>query len=104
MSEPGKKYDEWVVTDHREEVVEPPLYKVILHNDDYTTMDFVVMILEAVFHKPHEEATAIMLNVHQQGRGLAGIYSRDIAETKAAQVKNLARRNDYPLRCTFEKA
>ncbi len=104
MSEPGKKYDEWVVTDNREEVTEPPLYKVILHNDDYTTMDFVVMILETVFHKSHQEATVIMLNVHQHGRGIAGVYTRDIAETKATQVKNMARRNDYPLRCTFEKA
>ena len=103
MSEPIRKYDDWVVTEHREEVTEPPMYKVILHNDDYTTMDFVVMVLETVFHKPREEATSIMLNVHRQGRGVAGVYTRDVAETKATQVKNLARRNDFPLRCTFER-
>ena len=87
----------------REELQEPPLYKVILHNDDYTTMDFVVMILEEIFHKSTEEATRIMLNVHHQGRGVAGIYTREIGETKVATVHRLARKNQFPLKCSLEQ-
>ena len=88
----------------REMVVEPPLFKVLLHNDDYTTMEFVVMILESVFHKSAMEATKIMLNVHNTGIGVAGIYTRDIAETKAKLVQDLAKRYEHPLKCTIEKA
>jgi ATP-dependent Clp protease adaptor protein ClpS len=86
------------------EVQEPPLYKVLLHNDDYTTMDFVLTILENVFHKSTAEATTIMLNVHEQGIGVAGIYTREISETKVTVVHELARKNEYPLRCSIEKA
>ncbi len=88
----------------REKLQEPPFYKVLLHNDDYTTMDFVVMILEMIFGKSTEEATAIMLNVHHQGCGVAGIYTREIGETKVAEVHQLARQNEYPLRCSLERA
>jgi ATP-dependent Clp protease adaptor protein ClpS len=77
---------------------------VLLHNDDYTTMDFVVMVLETIFHKSAEEATLIMLNVHEQGVGVAGVYPRDVAETKAILVHDLARKNEYPLKCSVEKA
>ncbi|MGI6657235.1 MAG: ATP-dependent Clp protease adapter ClpS [Desulfobulbus sp.] len=87
----------------REELREPPFYRVLLHNDDYTTMDFVVMILETVFHKNTEEATRIMLNVHHRGIGVAGRYTREIAETKVAIVHRTARRNQFPLRCSLEK-
>lgn len=82
---------------------EPPLYRVLLHNDDYTTMDFVVMILQTVFHKNTEEATRIMLNVHHQGIGIAGIYTREIAETKVAIVHQMAKQHQFPLRCSLEK-
>mgnify|MGYP001259468047 CR=1 FL=1 len=90
-------------TTSREVVQEPPLYKVLLHNDDYTTMDFVVMILQTVFQKNTEEATRIMLNVHHQGIGIAGIYTREIAETKVAVVHQMAKQHHFPLRCSLEK-
>ena len=93
-----------VATRSREVVKEPPLFKVLLHNDDYTTMDFVIMILKGVFNKDSEEATRIMMNVHQQGIGVAGIYSRDIAETKVSMVHDLARKHEHPLKCSLEQA
>ncbi len=83
---------------------EPPLFKVLLHNDDYTTMEFVVSILENIFQKTMQEATRIMLHVHNDGIGIAGIYTKEICETKIAIVHGLARKNDYPLRCSMEKA
>jgi ATP-dependent Clp protease adaptor protein ClpS len=81
----------------------PPLYKCILLNDDYTPMEFVVEILKQVFHKPHAEATRIMLHVHQNGMGIAGIYPHEIAETKVRTVEELARESQYPLKCVMEK-
>lgn len=81
----------------------PPLYSVFLLNDDYTTMDFVIHILETVFHKPVIEATRIMLHVHKNGKGLAGIYTREIAETKIETVHNIAREHEFPLKCSMEK-
>ena len=104
MSVPDKKTDGGVLTDEKQKVLEPPLYKVLLHNDDYTTMDFVVTILETVFHKDPGEATRIMLNVHQQGIGIAGIYTREVADTKIHIVHDLARRNEFPLKCSMEQA
>lgn len=80
----------------------PPMYKVILLNDDFTPMDFVVMVLEQIFRKTHADALNVMLEVHQKGAGLAGIYTRDVAETKVDQVIEYARINDYPLQCTLE--
>jgi len=94
----------WVVTDVRKRVTEPPMYKVILHNDDYTTMDFVVMVLEVVFHKSRGEAARIMMNVHRLGAGVAGIFTRDVAETKIVIVHDLARKNEHPLKCSLERA
>ncbi len=87
----------------REEVQEPPLFKVLLHNDDYTTMDFVIMVLETVFGRDTTEATRIMLNVHHQGHGVAGVYTREIGETKVAVVHRMARKNQFPLKCSLEK-
>lgn len=83
---------------------EPKLFKVILLNDDYTTMDFVVSILEAVFQKSPAEATRIMLEVHNKGSGLCGLYPKQIAETKVAMVEERAKAEGHPLRCTMEES
>ena len=81
----------------------PSLYRVLLLNDDYTPMEFVVYVLERFFQKNQEEATTIMLHVHQNGVGLCGVYTYEVAETKVAQVLDLARRHEHPLQCTMEK-
>lgn len=82
---------------------EPSLYQVILLNDDYTPMDFVVEILEAFFYMDRERATQIMLTVHTEGEAVCGVYSRDIAETKMTQVNECARENQHPLMCTIRR-
>jgi ATP-dependent Clp protease adaptor protein ClpS len=87
----------------RKKVKRPPLYKVLLHNDDFTTMEFVVEILMHVFSKSPEDATKIMLNVHKKGIGLCGVYSYEIAETKVDRVHFLAREHGFPLRCSMER-
>jgi ATP-dependent Clp protease adaptor protein ClpS len=94
-----------VVTERRTQTKtkKPSMYKVILLNDDYTPMEFVVELLKVVFHKPHAEATRIMLHVHQNGMGVAGVYPFEIAETKVRTVDDLARENQFPLKCTMEK-
>ena len=84
-------------------IQEPDMYKVLLHNDDYTTMDFVVEVLMVVFSKDFQEATRIMLDVHRQGVGLCGVYIYEVAETKVDTVHALARENGFPLKCTMEK-
>ena len=91
-----------VVTEHILEVKEPQLYKVLLHNDDYTTMEFVISILETIFHKTANDAAQIMLNVHNEGVGIAGIYTKEICETKISVVHQLAKKNEFPLRCSME--
>jgi len=83
--------------------VRPPrMYRVLLHNDDYTTMDFVVEVLISVFHKAAAEATRVMLDVHRQGHGVCGVYTLDVARTKAGEVRRRARKQQFPLRCTCE--
>jgi ATP-dependent Clp protease adaptor protein ClpS len=82
---------------------EPPRYTVYLHNDDYTTMDFVVDILVTVFHKPPPEAFAIMMCIHNKGRGACGVYSREIAEARVCAVRERAEANGFPLLCTMER-
>ena len=82
----------------------PQLYNVLLHNDDYTTTEFVVEVLVAVFHKSVEEAVGIMLSVHRKGVGTAGTYTYDIARTKAMRVREMAREREFPLLCTVEPA
>lgn len=82
----------------------PRLYRVLLHNDDYTTMEFVVMVLVVVFHHSEAEAMRIMLHVHKSGVGVAGVYSREVAETRVQQVTRLARDHEFPLKCTMEPA
>lgn len=81
----------------------PSMYKVLLLNDDYTPMEFVIHILEQFFTKTRQEATDIMLNVHRKGVGICGVYTYEIAESKVAQVMDFARANDQPLQCTMEK-
>lgn len=92
-----------VLTKEEIKTKEPSMYKVILLNDDYTSMEFVVQILETVFHKTPVEAKGVMLLVHEKGSGLAGIYTKDIAETKIAIVQQLARQKEYPLKCRMEQ-
>ena len=82
----------------------PSMYTVLMLNDDYTPMEFVVHVLERFFHKNQEEATRIMMHVHQRGVGICGVYTFEIAETKVAQVVDYARKHQHPLQCTMEKA
>lgn len=93
-----------VVTGAKTLTKTPSKYKVILHNDDYTPMDFVVMVLETFFRKDHASATKIMLEVHNKGFAVCGVYTYDVAETKVAQVTHKARAHEHPLKCTLEKA
>lgn len=86
------------------ELAPPPMYKVVLHNDDFTPMDFVVEVLTAFFNKDQEQAVQIMLAVHHQGKGTCGIFSRDIAETKCHQVNQYARECQHPLLCDIDRA
>ena len=86
----------------RPELKKPPLFKVVLLNDDYTPMEFVVEVLETFFLMNREQATQVMLTVHMQGKGVCGVYTRDIAETKAAQVNEYAREHQHPLLCEIE--
>jgi len=102
MSDKHSDQEGSVVTEHILEVKEPQLYKVLLHNDDYTTMEFVISILETVFHKTANDAAQIMLNVHNEGVGIAGVYTREICETKISVVHQLAKKNEFPLRCSME--
>ena len=87
---------------HRVNLLEPRRYKVIIHNDDFTTMEFVVMVLVQVFLKSEEEAQALMLQVHHSDKAVVGVYSYDIATSKARKATNMAREQDYPLRLTVE--
>jgi ATP-dependent Clp protease adaptor protein ClpS len=103
MSEYSPETEEEVISETRDEIDEPPMYKVLLHNDDYTTMEFVVEILMLVFNKSPEEAVEIMLNVHQKGIGICGVYTYEISETKVNTVHDLARENGFPLKCTMEE-
>lgn len=92
-----------VITREKTQTKRPDLYKVLLLNDDYTPMEFVVHVLERYFQKSVEEATRIMLMVHQQGVGVCGVYTYEVAETKVTQVMDFARKHQHPLQCTLEK-
>ena len=97
--------DPRIVPEKNEEaaIKEPAKYKVLLHNDDYTTMEFVVQVLMDVFKKSEAEATQIMINVHKNGIGVCGIFTAEVAETKVAMVSQMARKHGYPLKCTMEE-
>ena len=87
-----------------QEIREPKMYRVLLHNDDYSTMDFVIEVLISIFHKPAADATRIMLDVHKKGMGICGVYTYDIAATRVARVHQLAKKREFPLKCSLEEA
>jgi len=103
MLPPQSQYGEAPVAESHEKVEEPSLFKVLLHNDDYTTMEFVVWVLESVFNMTEDDAVRVMLNVHVQGVGVAGIYTFEVAQMKVEKTTAMARENEYPLLCTMEK-
>ena len=105
MSERRTEGDVGVVTRTKrsQKIARPKRYKVLLHNDDYTTMEFVIWVLKEVFHHDEAKAVQIMLHVHRTGFGVAGVYTREIAESRVQQVEQLARRYEFPLRCSVEE-
>ena len=100
---PEDEGDFGVALDSRPKTKRPPLYKVLILNDDYTPMEFVIMVLELFFGLTHQESFELMLAVHKKGLAVVGVYSREIAETKVAQVLDMAQRHEHPLQCTMEK-
>ena len=100
----GPGNDSSVLTKTKSKTQRPPLYKVLLLNDDYTPMEFVVLVLKRFFGMDLEQATRVMLHVHQRGVGVCGIFTYEVAETKVNQVMDFARQNQHPLQCTLEKA
>ena len=98
-----KEFDSDLLLEDKDQLKEPRRYAVLLYNDDYTTMEFVVEVLRKFFKKTEEQAYEVMFEVHQKGRGIAGIYSLEIAETKVAQVHSYAKRNGFPLLCGLEE-
>lgn len=96
--------DDLSVQEAKPALKRPPLFQVVLLNDDYTPMDFVVQLLEMIFTMTREKATQVMLHVHTRGRGVCGVFTRDIAETKVEQVNTFAREHQHPLKCIMEKA
>jgi|TARA_B110000967_G_C18808693_1_gene522415 ATP-dependent Clp protease adaptor protein ClpS len=100
---PENESDIGVALDTRPKTKRPPLYKVMILNDDYTPMEFVIMILERFFGLTHQESFELMLTVHKKGLAIVGVYSREIAETKVTQVSEMAQRHEHPLQCTMEK-
>jgi ATP-dependent Clp protease adaptor protein ClpS len=99
----GNGTDTGVIVKSKPKTKKPSLYKVLMLNDDYTPMEFVVHVLQRFFGKSHDEATQIMLHVHQRGVGICGVYTYEIAETKVTQVVDYARKHQHPLQCTLEK-
>lgn len=104
MSEKHEFDDDVAIEEQPPKVKQPPMFKVILLNDDYTPMEFVVLVLENFFKMNREQATRVMLNVHTQGKGVCGVYTREVSETKVAQVNDFARTNNHPLMCDMEQA
>lgn len=103
MIGPGEQPDLEPDISVERELREPPQYRVILHNDDYTTMEFVVYVLQTVFHKEETEAVQIMLMVHRNGSGVCGVYTAEVAETKVSLVHDMARQHGYPLKCSMQE-
>ncbi len=101
--ERGESYD-LAIEEARPKIKQPPLYRVVLINDDYTPMEFVVNILESIFGMERTRATQVMLEVHTKGKGVCGVYNYEIAETKVAQVMGIAKQHEHPLLCTMEES
>ena len=102
MNLPDIETDEQIITQKKEKVKKPSMFKVLLHNDDYTSMEFVVKILRTVFNKSADDAVIIMLKVHREEVGMCGVYTYEIAETKVKTVHSLASEQSFPLKCTME--
>jgi ATP-dependent Clp protease adaptor protein ClpS len=103
MSEHSPEIEEDVLSETRDDIDESPMYRVLLHNDDYTTMEFVVETLIHIFRKSPEDSVEIMLNVHHKGVGICGVYTYEISETKVNNVHAMAKQHGFPLKCTMEK-
>jgi ATP-dependent Clp protease adaptor protein ClpS len=103
MLPPEGQYEESAVVESEEKLEEPSLFKVLLHNDYYTTMEFVVWVLKTIFNMADEEAVRVMLSVHMSGVGVAGVYTFEVAEMKVEKTTDLAREHEFPLLCTMEK-
>jgi ATP-dependent Clp protease adaptor protein ClpS len=102
---PQHEHDHGVMVEaSKPEVAPPPMYQVLLLNDDYTPMDFVISVLEQFFNMDIEKATQVMLHVHTRGRGVCGVYTREVAESKVAQVNEFSRMSQHPLLCTMEQS
>jgi len=102
--EDAHQYDEDImVVPEKEKLLPPPMYQVVLVNDDFSPMDFVIDVLETIFHMSKEKATQVMLTVHRQGKAVCGVYTKDIAETKCEQVNRYACENQHPLLCKIQK-
>lgn len=102
-SEPHEDFEGDVVVEKRPKTKQPKKYRVIMLNDDYTSMEFVVFVLQTIFHKTSTQAESLMMTIHLQGRGVVGVYTREIAETKVAQTLELAKLNEFPLQCVVEE-
>ena len=100
----NKEFQKGLLLDTKPKTKKPSMYNVLLMNDDYTPMEFVVMVLEKIFNKKQEEATQIMLHVHQKGIGICGTFTYEVAESKCKAVIDLAKKNEHPLQCTMEKS
>jgi ATP-dependent Clp protease adaptor protein ClpS len=100
----GYKFEEDQSLQTEKRLDEPRMYRVILHNDHYTTMDFVVEVLMKIFHMPAAKAVQVMLDVHKKGAGMCGVYTFDIAVTKVGQVHQMAKAREFPLKCSYEEA
>jgi len=100
----NEEFEGNILLKKREKTKKPSFYRVIMLNDDYTPMEFVVMVLEKVFNKKSEEATQIMLHVHKNGIGVCGTFTYEVAESKCKAVMDLAKKNEHPLQCTMEKS
>src|SRR5216117_4051526 len=103
MSRRETEFEHGLVTEEKQKLKKPPLYKVLLHNDDYTTMEFVVFILRTVFNRSETDAFSIMLKVHTEGIGVAGVFTYEIAESKISKAADLARQYEFPFLCSMEE-
>lgn len=103
-AETGDSFESEIKLKAAEKLLEPKMYRILMHNDHYTTMDFVIEVIMQIFHKPAAEATKIMLDIHKKGMGVCGVYTYDIAVTKISEVHKMAKKRQFPLKCSYEEA